>query len=76
MDKLFLQLIRHIVAILELCVTDYQNGGFLPREQRALRPVSQKSLGKLVEKMARFRIVEQDALLKHKLLKMALVMKN
>jgi hypothetical protein len=76
MDTLFLQLIRHIVDVLELCVVDYQSGGSLPREKRALQPMSQKSIGKLVEKMAYFRIVEQDALLKHRLLKIALVLKN
>lgn len=51
MNKLFLMLIRHIADRLELCVVDYQNGGFLPREKRALQPIAQKKIGKLAEKM-------------------------
>jgi hypothetical protein len=76
MNKLFLMLIRHIVAQLELCVVDYQNGGFLPREKRALQPIVQKRIGKLAEKMAHFKIVQQDNLLKHKLIKLSQVLQN
>jgi hypothetical protein len=76
MNKLFLMLIRHIVDRLELCVVDYQNGGFLPREKRALQPIAQKRIGKLAEKMANFKIVQQDNLLKHKLIRLSQVLKN
>ena len=69
-------LIRHIADRLELCVVDYQNGGFLPREKRALQPIAQKKIGKLAEKMANFKIVQQDNLLKHRLNKLAQVLQN
>ena len=76
MDKLFLMLIRHIVDRLELCVVDYQNGGFLPREKRALQPIAQNRIGKLAGKMANFSIVQHDNILKHKLNKLAQVLQN
>jgi hypothetical protein len=76
MDKLFLMLVRHIVDRLELCVVDYQNGGYLPVEKRALRPSAQKRIGKLAEKMANFPIVQRDSLLKHRLNKLAQVLQN
>jgi hypothetical protein len=76
MDALFLKLIRYIVSQLELRVVDYQNGGFLPREKRALQPASQKRVGKLAEKMANFKIVQQDNLLKHKLIRLSQVLQN
>jgi hypothetical protein len=76
MNKLFLMFIWHIVDHLELCVVDYQNGGFLPPERRALRPIAQKRIGKLAEKMADFSIVQQDSTLKHKLIKISQVLQN
>ena len=76
MEKLFLMLIRHIVDRLELSVVDYQNGGFLPREKRALQPIAQKRIGKLAEKMANFKMVQQDNLLKRRLDKLAQVLQN
>jgi len=76
MDKLFLMLIRYIVNRLELSVVDYKNGGFLPVEKRALRPIAQKRIGKLAEKMTNFRMVQRDNLLKRRLEKFAQVLQN
>ena len=76
MDKLFLMLIRCIADRLELCVVDYENGGFLPREKRALQPIAQKRIGELAEKMANFPIVQKDEILKRKLAKLSQALQN
>jgi hypothetical protein len=75
-QSIFLSFIKYLTAKLELCLIDYQNGGFLPPEKRALRVHSQERIGHLVSKMARFKILDQEPMLRNKLLVMSTVLRN
>jgi hypothetical protein len=72
----FLVFIEYLTKGLELRLVDYQNGGFLPPEKRALQLQAQGRIGKLVGKMARFKILDDQPLLRAKLLIMATVLRN
>jgi hypothetical protein len=72
----FLVFIEYLTKGLELRLVDYQNGGFLPPEKRAIRVHVQARIGKLVGRMARFKILDDQPLLRTKLLIMASVLKN
>lgn len=76
MNALFLTLIEQIVKALELRLVNYEEGGFLPPEKRALKIHSQARLGWLLSQFAQIRFLDHHVMLRNKLLILANVLKN
>lgn len=75
-DKITLTVIEHLTDKLELSLVDYENGGFLPPEKRAIRLEKQKRTAELARRAAQMRILEQEPKLRAKLLLFAKVLNN
>lgn len=61
---------------LELCLRDYQQGGFLPPEQRAIPLQHQKRAAQLVQQAAQLKVLNENLLLRERLLLYEKVLNN
>ncbi len=76
LDKVVLAVLTALADKLELCLRDYQQGGFLPPEKRAISLRNQPKAAQLVQKATRLKVLNQSPMLRKRLVLYAQVLAN
>src|SRR4051812_42024411 len=63
-ERLTLTILEHLAAKLEICLVDYQHGGFLPPEKRAFPISKQAKVSKLAKKAAALKVLDRKPALR------------
>lgn len=67
-ERLTLVVLEEVANRLELCLVDYQNGGFLPPEKRAFPIDKQVRVAILAKKAANLKVLDLKPTLREKIL--------